>query len=325
MQNQHPIALALKGAAMGIAEAIPGVSGGTIAFITGIYETLLDSIKTASSLVTRPRQLLQPKQFFKDVNGPFLVILLLGMVGGLIAGVFGISYFLVHYPEPLWSFFMGLIVASCVYLLKDVRPFNAQNIISLVVGAIIGLLIVTQTPVEASRSLPMIFLAGAIAISALVLPGISGSFILLLLGLYSYIIPLLKDILSGERLSESGVIVVFAVGCVVGLAVFSRVLTWLFQRHRSGTIAVMIGFMLGSLYKLWPWRNPTSAINDAGAVMPITLDTQSLIAEQDLRILTEQNVLPADYWGEPRVLITLVALILGATMVYILSRSDRNK
>ena len=313
------ISLVLKGMAMGMAEAIPGVSGGTIAFITGIYEQLLDSISAASGVITEPRLLLKPKELWDKINGTFLLFLIGGMLVGIVSGVFAISYLLEQYPEPLWGFFMGLILASCFYMLKDVKPFTGKSTLALLIGTAIGLLVVTQSPVEASHSLPMIFFAGAIAISALILPGISGSFILLLLGLYSYIIPLLKDILSGERLDESMVILVFALGCFTGLSTFSRLLSYLFDRYRKTTIALMIGFMLGSLYKLWPWRNVTSTLDDEGNLIAINAESLSRILSEDLRILTEQNVLPAEYWGEPRTFITVVFVVLGALSVLALT------
>ncbi len=308
---------------MGIAEVIPGVSGGTIAFISGIYEQLIDSVKSITDIITEPSLILKPKILWSRISGGFLMRLLVGMILGLIVGVFGISYLLEQYPEPLWGFFFGLILASVLYLLEQIKPLQTVQFLFLVLGAVIALAIVSLTPAEGNASLLMVFFSGTIAICALVLPGISGSFILLLMGMYTVVIPAVKDVLSMQDLSKLSIVLVFILGCILGLTLFTKLLHWLLHKHKKNTFSLMTGFMLGSLYKIWPWRNPIQLMHR---------DTQSLVgwsAEQfdptrlqHFRVLIEQNVLPSSYWGQPRVLWVGIALLAGFLSVWLLSRME---
>ncbi len=321
--NTSTVQLILKGAAMGIAEVIPGVSGGTIAFISGIYERLIDSIKNITGLVMEPSLLLNPKELWKRIDGGFLSMVFGGMLLGLVVGIFGISYLLEHYPEPLWGFFFGLILASVVYLLGEIKPLNLSNYIAVIIGAIIAYMIVTVAPAEGTGSLVFVFIAGAIAICALVLPGVSGSFILLLMGMYSIIIPAVKDVLSMNDLSKLSLIVVFGLGCVTGLFLFSRLIHWLLNNYKNNTLALMTGFMLGSLYKIWPWRNPVSLMDrDSHALVQWTSDQFDLSRLHDFRVLVEQNVMPGDYWGEPRTMLAIVGAVVGMVVVLGLSKME---
>ena len=259
-QNIFSIGLIFKGMAMGMAEVIPGVSGGTIAFITGIYETLIDSIKSID--INWIKQVLgfKLKRAFHDINGPFLAVLMFGMVLGVLVGTFGVSYLLENHPEALWAFFFGLILASIPFMLSQAR-MNLGNWVLFVIGAIIAYLVTSITPAQGSDSYLYLFAGGSIAICALILPGVSGSFILLIMGLYSLVIPTLRDFLSSPELSEFKVIVVFALGCLTGLLLFSKFVSAAFKNYKHSTIALLSGFMLGSLNKIWPWRNPVSYLD----------------------------------------------------------------
>jgi putative membrane protein len=264
------ITIILKGIAMGIAEAIPGVSGGTIAFITGIYERLLLAIgKILGPEVIGELRKEGVAAAWRAADGGFILQLGIGMVGGLILAVVGITELLVHYPPVVWAFFFGLIISSAIYIGRQITQWGIGPIVLLVAGVIIAYFLTTINPMAGSSSLIFVFIAGAIAISALILPGISGSFILLLLGMYTVVFSAVRDLLGGE-LGKIQIVIVFGLGCLVGLALFSRLLTYTFKTFPNQTLAILTGFMVGSLNKLWPWRNPLSTrINSKGEEVPL--------------------------------------------------------
>lgn len=299
------IQLALKGMAMGIAEVIPGVSGGTIAFITGIYEQLLNSIKAfGPSLITDFREG-GITQMWKSIDGNFLVVLLIGMVTGLVVGVFGVTHLLENYPEFLWAFFFGLIISSAIYIGRQVTHWGTGELIALVIGTAVAYYITVASPAQGNEALWFVFICGAIAISALILPGISGSFMLLLMGMYGFIIPTVKEALSTFETQSLIVVLVFGLGCLTGLMTFSRVLSWTFKNYRMKTLALLTGFMLGSLNKLWPWRNVISTRqNSKGEIVPFI----------------EKSVLPANYDGDPQILGVVVLMIIGFLSVFAIER-----
>ncbi|MBP7644521.1 MAG: DUF368 domain-containing protein [Saprospiraceae bacterium] len=319
---------AMKGVAMGIAEVIPGVSGGTIAFITGIYERLLKSIKAIHPNLITIWKKEGFASFWKALDGSFLISLLGGMATGLVFGIFTITHLMETHPEPLWGFFFGLIVASIFVMSKEVVKWDLQLVISLLIGALVAYVITIISPTEGSTNLLYVYLAGTLAICALMLPGISGSFILLLMGMYTIIIPLVKGLLTSPSLSSFLIIGVFALGCLTGLTGFSRVLTWLFTKYKTVTFASMIGFLIGSLNKIWPWRNVT-AIADKVSGNVQTINDYGLLKSLDketYKILAEQNVLPSNYlMGEAKVGLTIFSLIAGLLIVLLISYLNNNK
>jgi len=318
------IALILKGAAMGIAEAIPGVSGGTLAFITGIYEELLQTIKSITpanlKLVLTDR-----KAFWKAINGSFLLMLLIGMVGGIVVGVLVISHMLENSKEILWSLFFGLVAASAIYLGRDVK-WDIKNIGLAIIGAVITYFITMISPVEGSDNPLYIFFAGAIAISALMLPGISGSFILLILGLYDKIINGLKALISEQDFSQLLTLIIFGLGVLTGLFTFARLLSWLFKKYHNPTMALMIGVLIGSLNKLWPWKKILTAMDkSSGKISEIN---NTILPDADnWKILTETNLMPGDYsiFSSPQTLACIIALAIGAGIVGLLSTLDKRE
>jgi putative membrane protein len=308
---QNKLNLYLKGLAMGVAEVIPGVSGGTIAFITGIYEKLLFTIKTVLSV--EPLRAFRAGGFsllWTTVNGPFLLTLLAGMATGLIAGVFGITTLLEHYPPVLWAFFFGLIVASSIYIGRQVGRWTWREVFMVLAGIGTAYILTAAAPLQGSDSLFAVFLSGAVAICALILPGISGSFMLLLLGMYTLILTSVRSMLEHFDPGSVGIVVTFAVGCLTGLALFSRFLSWTMRRYPSQTLALLTGFMVGSLNKLWPWRNPVTFRMDSDGI-PVPL--------------LEENVLPGAYQGEPFVAVALLAAIAGFAIVFVLERLGKPK
>lgn len=315
------LTLILKGMAMGMAEVVPGVSGGTIAFITGIYERLLETIKhVLGPQVWRSLSRDGLSAAWQQANGGFLVLLLSGMAVGIVVGVFGITHLLEHYPILLWAFFFGLIIASAVYIGKQVERWKAAEIIGLVLGTLIAYVITIASPAEGSTHLGLVFVSGMIAISALILPGISGSFILLLMGMYTIIIPTIKEALKTLAPESLVVLGVFGLGCLVGLATFSRVLSWAFKRYHELTLAVLTGFMLGSLNKIWPWRKAVLGLDEDGALVEITAGTAIE------KVIKEVNLMPGQYAAEvgPSFLLgAALCMLAGLALVFLLERLDK--
>lgn len=299
----------LKGLSMGIAEVIPGVSGGTLAFITGIYERLLEDIKNVLS--TKSINALRKggvKEFWSVIDGGFLLPLLVGMAAGVVFGVFTITHLLETKPTLVWGFFFGLILASVVLFLGKINKWNASIVISLVAGTAIALWISMTTPAHGTDALWFVFVAGMVAITALILPGISGSFMLLLMGMYTLIVPNVKEALSTLNPDSLKILVIFAAGCVVGLALFSRVVSAAFKKYPQVTMALLTGFMLGSLYKIWPWRNVASyRTNSHGEQVPFI----------------EKNIWPSVYEGDPLLVGTILSLLLGIGVVYGIYKYDQ--
>jgi len=315
------ISLALKGMAMGMAEVIPGVSGGTIAFITGIYEKLLNTIKAFSPSLLTTFKKDGVKGVWESINGTFLATLVAGMGIGVVVGVLVISHLLETYPPLIWSFFFGLIIASAIYVGRQINQWRIGEVLMFLIGTAVAYTITVVAPANGSESFLFVFISGAIAISAFILPGISGSFILLLMGMYTYIIsdtlkPALRT-LDPDKLLIMGV---FALGCLTGLMTLSRVLSWTFKHYRDVTLALLTGFMLGSLNKIWPWRNAVDWLRDnAGKII---MDDDGITPK---KILVEENVLPAGYEGEPYVIGVVVLMIVGFLSVFLLERLNGSK
>ena len=250
------IMVAVKGACMGAADVIPGVSGGTIAFITGIYDQLIESINSINGTALKLFFSGKFKEFWKHINGSFLVSLFCGILVSVLSLAGLMQYLLEHHPIQTWAFFFGLIVASSIFILRGIQGWNMKSAMFPVLGVVLGIVVCTLSPTQTPDSLWFIFLSGAIAICAMILPGISGSFILLILGKYKYIMGAITGLTTGAAVGESLVILcVFAVGAVCGILAFSRLLHWLLARFNKETLMVLAGFIIGSLVKVWPWSN----------------------------------------------------------------------
>lgn len=310
------LSLIVKGGAMGVAEVIPGVSGGTIAFITGIYERLLNAVKAFGPGLVAVYRGEGVDGVWRAIDGVFLSLLLAGMAMGVLVGVFGVSWMLEHYPPLIWAFFFGLILASILFMVRRIGQWRAGEVGLLVLGAILAYAITTLTPASGNEALWFVFLCGAIAISALMLPGVSGSFMLLVLGMYQFIIQdTLKGLLVGFSLDRFLILAVFALGCLTGMMTMSRLLSWTFKRYRSLTLAILTGFLVGSLNKVYPWRNAEDWLRDGTGQVVMAADG---ITPQ--KILSEVNVLPSGYEGDPLVLGAILACTLGFLIVYVFDR-----
>ena len=231
---------------MGIAEIIPGVSGGTIAFITGIYEELINSIKSINASSLKLLLSFKLSLFWKQINGSFLLTLLVGMLTSVLALARVIVFLIGEHPFKIWGFFFGLIIASAIVIFYQIKSVNSKVFIAALIGLVISSYIALEAPSSTPNSNLFIFLSGAIAISAMILPGISGSFILVFLSKYEFILNSLNNF-------DVAVISVFIGGCVVGLVTFSRVFSYLFKKYNDVVISVLVGFLLGSLFKIWPF------------------------------------------------------------------------
>ena len=274
---------------MGIADLIPGVSGGTVAFISGIYEELLSSIKKMSGEVLGLLLKLKFKEALTKAPIRFLIPLLSGIFTSIILLARLLSYLLEVYPSFVWSFFFGLVLASTWLVAKRVTQWNMGNIIAFGITTISAYILVGAVPVETPENLPMFFFSGMIAIIAMILPGISGSFILLLIGKYAQVLDAAKNL-------QIDVLLAVITGAAIGLSIFARFLTWLFAKYHNISIAILSGFMLGSVRKLWPWKETIiTRINSHGEIVP----------------LIEKNILPHSIDVSVFFCITLIAIGIG--------------
>ncbi|MBN2597945.1 MAG: DUF368 domain-containing protein [Marinifilaceae bacterium] len=276
--------IAFKGMGMGAADVVPGVSGGTIAFITGIYEELINSIKSINASAVKLLFQFKLKEFWQAVNGNFLLSLIFGIFLSFLSLAKLIKYFLAEQPILIWSFFFGLIVASAIVVARKITEWKLRTIIAMLIGIGIAYMVTVVTPAETPTSYWFLFLSGALAICAMILPGISGAFILLLLGKYEYIL----NAISSFKLD---VVAVVGAGAVIGLLSFSNLLSWLLKKYHNMTIGLLSGFMIGSLNKVWPWKNTISTFIDRHGVEKPLLQENILpntfanILEQDSQLI----------------------------------------
>ena len=291
--------IALKGMGMGAADVVPGVSGGTIAFITGIYQELINSIKSVNMKSLKLLLQLKIKDFWTAVNGTFLLSLFIGIGISVLSLAKILKHLLENQPILIWSFFFGLIVASAIFVGKNIKRWSVGKVISLLIGAVIAYLITIISPAEANTSYWFIFVSGAIAICAMILPGISGSFILVLLGMYKFILQSVSDL-------KLAVIAVFMGGAAIGIVAFSNILSWLLKKYYELTIAMLAGFMIGSLNKVWPWKEVVETFVDRhGEIKP----------------LVEKNILPGTYeqiTGNEALLLYSILLAVAGFLVIVL-------
>ena len=251
------ILTAVKGACMGAADVIPGVSGGTIAFIMGIYDKFVASLAAINAEAVKLFFTGKFKEFWRHINGGFLLSLVVGIGVSVISLATVMQTLLSDFPIQTWAFFFGLIVASSIFILRGISGWGLREILFLIGGVVLGVVICTLSPTQTPDALWFIFLSGAIAICAMILPGISGSFILLILGKYQYILGAVSDLVAGQNVTHNILILaVFAIGAVVGILSFSKFLHWLLSRWHKQTLIILAGFIIGSLVKIWPWNNP---------------------------------------------------------------------
>ncbi|GJQ06299.1 DUF368 domain-containing protein [Capnocytophaga cynodegmi] len=288
------ILISLKGMAMGAADVVPGVSGGTIAFISGIYEELIDSISKINlgALKILRKEGITP--FWKHINGNFFLALFLGVAISIFSLAKGIKWLLANEPILVWSFFFGLMVACILFLAKDIQKWSLATILVMIISFVVAYGITTLPPLGSHNGLIFLFFAGALAICAMILPGISGAFILVLLGAYDTVLTAVDE-------KNVKILAIIAMGAVFGLLSFSKILKWLFENHRNLTIASLTAFIIGSLNKVWPWKEVISTKLDAhGKVIP----------------LLEKSILPTSYEGNPQVILAITMALAGFFLLY---------
>ena len=289
--------ISLKGIAMGAADVVPGVSGGTIAFISGIYEELVTTIRGINLGLLKEWREFGFSSMWKKANGNFIIALFLGIAISVFTVMRLANYLLENHPILIWSFFFGLVIASIWFVGKQIPKWNAKIITALVLGAAVAFYITTLPPITGTQSPFFLFIAGAIAVCAMILPGISGAFILVLLGAYKTISEAIHDF-------DFKTIGIVAVGAVVGLLSFSRVLKWLFLKYKAVTLAVLTGFITGSLNKIWPWKEILETVT---------------VGDKDM-VIREQSVLPQHFDGDPQLIFALLLMVAGFLLILILER-----
>ena len=294
--------ITLKGIAMGAADVVPGVSGGTIAFITGIYEELVTSISHIDFKLIKTWQKSGFLSMWNQLNGSFIIALIIGIGISIFSLMRLMTYLLNTYPVLVWSFFFGLVLASVWYIGKQIPKWKMGHIIGFILATALAYFITMLTPAGGNQSLLYLFFCGSLASCAMILPGISGAFILLLLGVY-------KQIIEAVSAFDIKVFVAVAAGAVVGLLSFSRLLKWLFQRYEYFTLALLTGFVFGSLNKIWPWKNVLKSEVIRGKEM----------------ILEQESVLPYSFDGNPQLLYAIILGIIGFLSILLLDRWSNKK
>ena len=289
--------IVLKGMAMGAADVVPGVSGGTIAFISGIYEELIESINNVNLSLFKTLKKEGIAAFWKQLNGNFLVALFCGILISVVSLAKGISWLLLNQPILLWSFFFGLVVASILFVGKSIEKWNLATIVMLIIGAIAAYYITTLPPSENTDSLPYLFFSGALAICAMILPGISGAFILVLLGSY-------KVILDAVHERDIKIVATVGLGAIFGLLSFARLLKWMFKNYKDLTLAILTGFILGSLNKIWPWKK--------------VLETK--VFGDKIITVDEQSISPFAFEGDNQLLFAMLLAVLGFSLILLLEK-----
>jgi putative membrane protein len=311
--------IGFKGLAMGAADVVPGVSGGTIAFISGIYEELIESIDKVNLGVFKVWKKEGFKTAWNSINGSFLLALFSGIAISILSLAKFIKWLLHNQPILLWSFFFGLVLASILYIAKQIKGWSVKVVIAIVVTSILSYYITLAEPFASPDSPYYLLFCGFIAIIAMILPGVSGAFILLILGAYETAIDTINNLREGLTTGNMDMFkdallkfVLLGVGAVIGLKVFSKALNWMFKHQKNLTLAILTGFMIGSLNKIWPWKEILKTrINSEGEEVT----------------LLDKSILPNAYDGDNQLLIALVFIIIGFATILILERlgSSKNK
>jgi len=295
--------ITLKGMAMGAADVVPGVSGGTIAFISGIYEELITSINNINLSLFKTLKAEGLKAFWNKANGNFLLALFLGIGISVVSLAKVVSWLLENQPILLWSFFFGLVVASIIFVGKSIEKWTIGAIVMFVIGAIMAYYITELPPSDNVDSLPFLFLSGALAICAMILPGISGAFILILLGSF-------QTILDAVHERDIKIVATVAIGCLFGLLSFARILKWMFNHYKNMTLALLTGFILGSLNKIWPWQK--------------VLETRTF--GEKVKVIKDESISPFAFEGDNQLIYAIVLAILGFSLIFTMERfASRSK
>lgn len=309
--------IAFKGVAMGAADVVPGVSGGTIAFISGIYEELIESIDKVNLGVFKVWKQQGFKTAWKSINGSFLLALFSGIAISILSLAKLIKWLLHNEPILLWSFFFGLVLASILYIAKQIKDWYPKIVLAIIATSVLSYYITLAEPFASPESPFYLLFCGFIAIIAMILPGVSGAFILLILGAYQTAIDTINNLRDGLLTGNMDVFkdallkfVLLAVGAIVGLKVFSKALNWMFKHKKNLTLAILTGFMIGSLNKIWPWKKILKTrINSEG---------------QEVTLL-DQSIFPSAYQGDSQIVLAIIFVVVGFATILILERLGDQK
>ncbi len=309
--------ISLKGLAMGAADVVPGVSGGTIAFISGIYEELIESIDNVNLNVFKIWKKNGFKSAWNSINGTFLLTLFSGIAISILSLAKLIKWLLHNEPILLWSFFFGLVLASILYIGKQIQTWSPKVIIAIIITTILSYLITLAEPFATPDSSIYLLFCGFIAIIAMILPGVSGAFILLILGAYETVINTVNNLIEGISTGNFEMLkgallkfVLLAIGALIGIKVFSKLLNWMFKHKKNITLAVLTGFMIGSLNKIWPWKRVLKTrINSEG--IEVTL--------------LDESILPNSYNGDNQIMYAILFVIIGFATILILENLGSKK
>jgi putative membrane protein len=297
------VIISLKGMAMGAADVVPGVSGGTIAFISGIYEELITSINNVNFSLFKT---FLKEGFFvgwKKLNGGFLLSLVIGIAISVLSLVKSIRWLLEHKPVLLWSFFFGLVIASIFFVGKQITKWTLVTVLGFIAGSFLAYYITTLPPLGTNSSNWFLFASGALAICAMILPGISGAFILVLLGAY-------KPVINAIDNKDFKTIIILGAGAIIGLLSFSKLLKWLFKNYHNLTLAILTGFIFGSLNKIWPWKKVL---------------TWRLNSHNERVALLEQSISPFSYEGDNQLVFAILLMVIGFLTIFILEKLGNAK
>ena len=311
------LVITAKGLAMGAADVVPGVSGGTIAFIAGIYEELIETIHRLDMGFFKSWRKSGFKAAWKHYNLSFLMALFAGVFISILSLAKAITWLLAQHPILVWSFFFGLVVASILYVGKQIKTWNPKVLIALLLAACMAYAITLAKPIGATDSTWFLFVAGFVAIIAMILPGVSGAFILLLLGAYTSVIGTLSQLGDGITKLDSGIffsafwkLLIFGAGAIVGLKVFSKALNYMFKNFKNITLAVLTGFMIGALNKIWPWKEVLQyRINHNGEEVPFL----------------ERSILPNSFEGNSQIGLAIVFMVIGFLTIFLMERFAASK
>ena len=309
--------ITLKGIAMGAADVVPGVSGGTIAFISGIYEELIESIDNINLGVFKLWKQNGFKAAWQSINGTFLLALFSGIAISILSLAKLIKYLLHNEPILLWSFFFGLVLASILYIGKQIKSWSPKIIIAIILTSIVSYFITLAEPFASPDSPFYLLFCGFIAIIAMILPGVSGAFILLILGAYETAINTVNNLIEGVTTGNFDLLkdaflkfFLLGLGAIVGLKVFSKILNWMFKHHKNLTLAILTGFMIGSLNKIWPWK----------------LVTKTRINSEGLEVtVLDESILPSSYIGDNQMMLAIVFIVVGFAAILILESLGKKK
>ncbi|ARV10507.1 DUF368 domain-containing protein [Winogradskyella sp. PC-19] len=307
----------LKGIAMGAADVVPGVSGGTIAFISGIYEELIESIDKVNLGFFKVWKSDGFKTAWHSINGTFLLALFSGIAISILSLAKLIKWLLHNEPVLLWSFFFGLVLASIIYIAKQIKGWSSLIFIAIILTSILSYYITLAEPFASPDSPYYLLFCGFLAIIAMILPGVSGAFILLILGAYQTAIDTINNLRDGlftgnmELFKEAFInFLLLALGAIVGIKVFSKILNWMFKHKKNLTLAILTGFMIGSLNKIWPWKEILSTrVNSEGIEVP----------------LLEKSILPTNFEGDSQLLMATLFIVIGFFTILLLERLGKGK